>query len=108
MVKVPQLKLITHINPRLGVIVCEHVASAAASIACGQRGLPVNQSDSGWAFFCNLDGGEDPQKARVWSVESVILHDPLLADLLELPTGTALIKQGGAWMVEATDGGTTI
>lgn len=83
-------------------IVCSHAASGQSPILYAERSEPIDDADSGWQFACNPLSDENPKLAQVWSINEVLVHEPTLRGLLEMPAGTRLIRESSSvpWRVE--------
>ena len=75
-------------------IVCEHVAGAGAPIKIAVRDEPEDEVDSGWQFLCGMVREEDMHRAKVWAVDEVLEVEPTLADHIDDPAGTTLMRTG--------------
>lgn len=83
-------KLVT--ASRKAVIVCGHIAKEPSAISWGVRSEPVEEADSGWAFYCSREEAEDPNSAQVWSVETLLQLEPGLALFIDKGSGTCISK----------------
>lgn len=80
------------------VILCEHIMSNPTLIAEGVRSEPIEERDTGWAFFCGADVEEDHERAGLVSVDTLLKFEPDLAVLLDTSVGTRLFKAcTGKW-----------
>ncbi len=86
-------------------VVCSHVAEEGKPILLATRDAPVDPVDSGWQFLCGA-AEEDTERARVWSIRSVLKEDPSLLPFVEKPPGTMLRRRStnSPWSEGRTDG----
>lgn len=67
----------------------------------GERTLPIEPPDSGWAFYCNEGNHDDETGAQVWLVSELLDVEPSLAAFLNLPVGSKVKKdRRGHWFAE--------
>jgi hypothetical protein len=71
------------LDKNLAVIVCNHIADFKAAIKEARRSFPIEQLDSGWLLFCDLDLDEDYKKAKIFSVSDVLAIDPTLLSIID-------------------------
>jgi hypothetical protein len=83
---------VKHGNDSGAAIVCRHVAKLGKPILFSARDEPTTPEDSGWQFLCNSGATEDETAAEVWAVSEVVDHEPTLAEFVESPVGTQLIR----------------
>ncbi|HVU08863.1 MAG TPA: DUF2185 domain-containing protein [Verrucomicrobiae bacterium] len=84
-------------------IVCFEVANGAP-ILRAERSEPQDPADSGWQFLCGISS-ENWQTAKVWALREVLEREPTLAEFLESPFGTVLIRHSPnmRWKVIKSD-----
>jgi hypothetical protein len=70
--------------------VCTHIAKLGSPIQKAVRDRPIIPEDSGWQFLC--DGGEEETEAQVWALSEVIELEPTLAEFIDAPDGTVLVR----------------
>lgn len=75
------------------VIVCSHVATDGAPILLARRDHPLQPEDSGWQFVCDKD--HDMDSGKVWSIRTIVLHDPSLCALVDEPPGSEFVREWG-------------
>ncbi len=84
-------------------IVCPHVAKPDYPILRAERDEPTMAEDTGWQFLCNTAESESENEAQVWALSEVIEHEPSLAEFVNYPPGTVLVRenQNSQWAVLA-------
>lgn len=73
-------------------IVCEHVAGLGYPILLAEKDEPAFTEDTGWQFLCNTMEVEDQNQAQVWALSEVVDYEPSLADFVDAPVGTNLVR----------------
>jgi Uncharacterized protein conserved in bacteria len=86
-------KMNKHREDNRAAIVCEHIAKEGYPILRAIKDEPLDSADSGWQFLCNSVEFEDEDTAQVWGIDEVLEVEPSLADLIEEPPGTKLIRE---------------
>src|SRR5260221_4225459 len=76
---------------RRAAIVCGHVAAKSLPVLYASRDEPLEEADSGWQFTCNKHE-EDLSEAKVCAIYEVVEIEPSLAPLIDLPSGTKVIR----------------
>ncbi|PSM30816.1 DUF2185 domain-containing protein [Haliangium sp. UPWRP_2] len=91
-------KLSTQVNDSGAAVVCIHVAKGQRPILRAERDEPVSPEDSGWQFLCGA-GNHKEEEAQVWAVSEILSKDETLADYIDLPAGTLLVRAtaGSRW-----------
>lgn len=82
-------------------IVCTHVSIERRPILRAVRDQPSYPEDSGWQFTCGSEN-HDETNGRIWSVNDARSYDATLADVLDLPPYTVLVRttQDKPWEIE--------
>jgi hypothetical protein len=78
-------------NRQGAAFVCTHVAIGRRPILFAERSEPVEAVDSGWQFLCGLEEDHGTE-AQIWSLQEVINADLSLAQLVDLPVGTRVVR----------------
>jgi hypothetical protein len=73
-------------------IVCAHVAVDLLPILSAIRTEPLREEDSGWQFLCDSGPDEIENQAQVWAVSEVLAVEPSLAEFMDSPIGTRLVR----------------
>ncbi len=77
----------------MAAILCPHVVDDRKPILFATRSEPENEADSGWQFLCNTGAEENWQDAKVGSIAEVLQLEPTLAEYIEMPAGTTLVRE---------------
>jgi len=82
-------------------IVCSHVAKLGYPILLAERGNSLEPEDSGWQFLCDSGEVERENEAQVWALGEVVDWEPSLAELMDAPSGTTLVRKSRthAWEI---------
>ncbi len=80
------------------VVVCPHVV-AGAPILYVVRDEPTDEVDSGWQLLCGTRDEDSIEGAQIWAVQDALSKDNTLAEIIQYPIGTHLLRAaiGDEW-----------
>jgi hypothetical protein len=83
---------------KCAAIVCEHIANSGSPVLSAFRTESDEPADSGWQFFCGT-GDENPDNAKLWSVEEVLEFEPSLTPFIDEPPNVQIWRENveSAW-----------
>lgn len=76
-------------------IVSAKVRAEGWKIGYGVRGEPTREGDSGWFFGAGSETDDyvnDANNLELWKIGSVLMYDPALNELINVPYGTSIIR----------------
>jgi hypothetical protein len=89
------------INISGAAIVCSHVANMGYPILRAERDDPTMPEDTGWQFLCDTGELESENEAQVWALSEVLEQEPSLAEFLNYPPSTTIVRgdRNSQWIV---------
>lgn len=76
-------------------IVSKRVREEGFKICYGMRDEPTRETDSGWYFGVGNEDDKyinDPKNLELWSVNSLLMFEPAIANFITSPYGTGIIR----------------
>lgn len=67
-----------------------------------EHDLPVDETDTGWGFFCNEVGLHHNAELKIVDLDRYVAQDPTLHEVLDMPEGYHAYRAGvdQPWVIE--------